>query len=226
MNISIIIPVINEAPSISSAIERAWAAGADEVIVVDGGSDDATVEIANGGHCQIVTGPPGRGSQMNRGASVAGAKHLLLFLHADCWLETGVCDQIRSAAQHENFWGGFHQRIENPAAKYRWLERGNAARVRWQGLVYGDQGMFVSAELFHQVGGFPAQPLMEDFDISRRLTRIVSPALLPGPIHVSARRWKENGVLRQTFRNWTLSTAYRCGVSAERLSHRYRRHDG
>ncbi len=246
MKISIIIPVINEVALIAAAIEKAWAAGADEVIIVDGGSHDGTRETASRCRGLLIDSPLGRGIQMNRGAEAASDKHLLLFLHVDNWLETDACDQIRDAVlqseklqanrqinhqlllqdeQEINLWGGFQQRIENNARKYRWLEKGNAARIHWQSLVYGDQGLFVSADLFRQVGGFLNQPLMEDFEISRRLSQIIRPVLLPGPLHVSSRRWEQNGVVSQTVRNWMFCAAYRWGVSAESLSRRYRRHD-
>lgn len=225
MKISIVIPVINEEATIAQAIDRAWTCGADELIVVDGGSSDGTIELVQKLDCELKCGPLGRGPQMNLGAQSAHGA-VLLFLHADCWLPENACQQIRTAAQSTDlFWGGFRQRIENSAAKYRWLEAGNGWRAKWQRLIYGDQGMFINSELFRRVNGFPAQPLMEDLEISGTLRKISAPILLPGPVHVSARRWERKGVVRQTFLNWSLVAKYRLGFTPQQLQRSYQRHD-
>jgi rSAM/selenodomain-associated transferase 2 len=225
VKISVVIPVINEATLIVDAIKRAWEATCDEVIVADGGSTDGTLELARKEKCRSLSCPAGRGLQLNAGARLTTGD-VILFLHADGWLEENACRQIRQSAKlNQQPWGGFRQRIENSQLRYRLLEKGNALRVRFQGLVYGDQGLFVTKPAFEQVDGFPDLPLMEDFEISRRLSRISRPLLLPGPIHVGARRWEDNGVIRQTFRNWTIAMQYRLGVSAEELCKKYQRHD-
>ena len=225
MQISFIIPVINEVGNLQQAVERAWKAGAHEVIIVDGGSDDGTWELANSLKCLALNSAPGRGIQLQAGAQVATG-NVLLFLHADNWLASDACQQIRERfPEDECFWGGFQQRIGSARWIYRVLEWGNAIRVRWQGLVYGDQGIFITRGLFEKVGGFPPQPLMEDFELSRRLYRVSNPVLLRGPIHLSNRRWAKFGVVRQTILNWTLAAAYRLGASPNQLSKWYRRHD-
>lgn len=218
MKISIVIPVFNEQSVIASAIDRAWLAGADEVVIVDGGSDDDTTANAISQNCQLVTAEKGRASQMNAGATIASGE-VLLFLHADNWLAEDSCSQIRAAIQGSSErWGGFRQQIEDPSLLFRLIEHGNSLRCRCQNLVYGDQGIFVTRTLFDSVGGFPKLPLMEDFELSRRLAIQDRPALLPGPIHVSARRWRAKGVVRQTLRNWKIATAYRLGVSVDQLA--------
>lgn len=221
MKISIIIPVLNEASNIESAIEKAWLAGADQVIVADGGSADQTFELAEQSNCQTCVSPPGRGQQMNAGAKIATGD-VLLFLHADNWLAENAIEKIRELKlETERFWGCFLQRIEHEHPVYRWLESGNALRAKWQQLVYGDQAMFISRVLFETVGQFPNQPLMEDFEISRRLSLQARPIILPGPVYVSARRWQKNGVAGQTLKNWSLAFAYRLGRSPEKLRQRY-----
>ena len=225
MNISIVIPVINEADQIRQSISRAWASGADQVIVVDGGSSDDTSAIAATEKCQLVNSCPGRAAQMNRGAAVSTAD-VLVFLHADNWLVPGPCEQIRSAlADHRINYGGFRQKIECESRIYRWIESGNELRVKWQGLIYGDQAFFIRADKFEHAGGFPDMLLMEDFELSKTLWKTGKPIILPGPTFVSARRWQNAGPIRQTVRNWFLSLAYRMGASPVWLATRYRRHD-
>ncbi len=226
MNISIIIPVLNEAERLEYAIERAWAAGAAEVIVSDGGSSDDSKEVAKNCRCQLVEGPPGRAIQQNRAAAVAEGD-VLLFLHADTWLAEGTAAQIEAAlatSVSKVVGGAFRQNIEARGLCFRLLEFGNALRVRVLRLPYGDQGIFVRREIFESLGGFPEIPLMEDLRFMRKLRRKHRIALLEGPLHVSARRWQKHGVLRQTLRNWGILTAEKLGVSPDRLSRHYANH--
>lgn len=226
MKISVIIPVVNEAHQLPGALEHAWQCGADEVIVVDGGSTDQTRQIALASDCLLATSPPGRAIQMNRGAELASGD-VLVFIHADNWLAPQGGDQMRQALARNGAvpFGAFEQRIENDRRIYRWIETGNRLRVKWQGLIYGDQAFFIRRETFYELGGFPSIQLMEDFELSRRLKSLGPPLLLRGPTYVNARRWEKMGPVRQTVRNWMVAAAYRLGVSASWLAKRYRRHD-
>jgi rSAM/selenodomain-associated transferase 2 len=223
--ISIIIPVLNEESHIERCVASAWAAGCDEVLVADGGSTDHTVEKVSALACRLIHSDAGRARQQNAAARAATGD-VLLFLHADNRLEPGACDQVRRSVDREGtVCGAFRQHIEAPGIGFRLLEWGNACRVRWLGLPYGDQAIFVERAAFERVGGFPAVRLLEDLLLMRQLRRIGWPRLLPGPVHVSDRRWRRQGVIRQTLRNWFLLAAHRCGVPPDQLARHYHRHD-
>lgn len=225
MRISIIIPALNEAAVIERAIQAAQAARADEIIMVDGGSQDETVTLAEQAGCQVITSAPGRARQQNLGAHIATGD-VLLFQHADNWLDKTALDQVRSALQNPRvIAGSFRQQIALPGRLYRYLEEGNAWRARCWGLPYGDQGIFLRRKTFEQAGGFPEVQLMEDVLLMQRIRRRRRPVLLAGPIHVDPRRWQRHGLVRQTLRNWTLLIALQLGVSADELACFYRRHD-
>jgi hypothetical protein len=146
-----------------------------------------------------------------------------LFLHADCRLAPAGLDQIVAALADVRCVGGcFRQRIDAEGWFFRWLERGNALRVRWCGLAYGDQAIFVRRDVFERLGGFSPIDLMEDLYFSKRLRRAGRVALLDGPLHVSARRWQQQGVVRQTACNWCLTALAHLGVSPNRLARFYR----
>ena len=173
----------------------------------------------------MVASPRGRAAQQNAGAGVATGD-VLLFLHADNWLGPGATAQVRAAVgqKKDTCCGGFQQKIDSSRFIYRLLERGNAERVRWLGLTYGDQAIFVTRDLFEQVGGFPDEPFLEDILLMQHLRRLSWPLLLPGPVHVSHRRWEQRGVLQQTLRNWSILTEFSLGASPRRLAGRYSRH--
>ena len=225
LSVSVIIPAINEEANVVAAVESARMASADEVIVVDGGSCDETRCRAIAAGARVVMSSTGRAVQQNEGARCAKGD-VLLFLHADCQLGNQCIEQIRQAfTDLSKAYGGFRQSIEEQGMIFRILERGNAARVKWQSLVFGDQGFFVRRDLFEKVGGFEDVRLMEDVILSQSLRRHGKLVLLPGPIIVGSRRWKQHGVVRQTVRNWVLMFAWRCGVPPNRLADYYRRHD-
>lgn len=220
MSFSVIIPTLNESEFIVRAIRSAQLAGAAEIIVVDGGSSDATVGLAESQGASIVHSAPGRGIQLNAAANEA-SQDFLLFLHADNWLSSECGLQIVKAIETGTEYFCFKQQIKNPRWIFRLIEKGNAMRALYQKLPYGDQGVAVSRRLFDRVGGFPPISLMEDVTFARKLSRLASPVLLPGPIKVSDRRWVANGVLRQTLRNWITMLRFRLGVSPDKLAHSY-----
>ena len=224
LKVSVIIPTINESANIANAITKAWAAGASEVIVVDGGSNDETASIAQTCDCKFIHSDKGRAAQQNLGESVATGD-VLLFLHADCWLEESGVEQITQAIDQGANYGCFFQKFDSPKWKYRWLERGNSLRTRFFEVIYGDQGLFIRRELFRELGKFPDEPFMEDLLFSRTLRKHSRPVFLPGPLYASARRWEKEGFVRQQLRNWHIVLMNWIGWTPTQLKRRYKQHD-
>ncbi len=149
----------------------------------------------------------------------AARGEVLVFLHADARLSRECLNQVQTAIRQDAAtWGCFRQSIDQSGRRFRWLERGNAWRARVRRIVYGDQGFWMTRQVYEDSGGFPQQSLMEDVVLSDRLRSIGPPRILPGPIHVSSRGWQRRGVVRQTLRNWILFGMFRCGVSSERIA--------
>ena len=197
---------------------------ADEIVVVDGGSRDATISTARACGCRVIPSERGRGNQLRSGTA-ASSGDLLLFLHADNWLGEGAVGQLIEHAQQQSgrpIFGCFRQNIDDTRFRFRIVESGNALRAGRLWMPYGDQAMFVDRRSYERVGGFAEVPLMEDVMLSRRLRKIHPPTLLPGPVHLSARRWQSQGVIRQTVRNWLIFAAFSLGVSPMRLASWYR----
>jgi rSAM/selenodomain-associated transferase 2 len=222
MQVSVIIPALNEQPLIAAAIRSAWLAGANEVIVADGGSSDETVRVAEDSGAVAITASRGRAVQCNAGAAVATG-NVLLFVHADCELDPDSIRVLKERLFHQSqiVAGGFRQRIDNQQLVFRLLQWGNALRIRVLNWVYGDQALFIRSRIFHELGGFPSVALMEDLLLSRRMAREGRIVLLDPPVRVSSRRWQQRGVLRQTFRNWLMIALLFCRVSPDRLAQFY-----
>jgi rSAM/selenodomain-associated transferase 2 len=219
VRISVVIPTLDEAGTIVATLRRLREQGADEVVVADGGSRDATAELARGEGVRVVLAPRGRGSQQNRGAA-ATTGEVLVFLHADCWLEPGTLAALRRfVADHPRVPGGcFRMRVEAEEPIFRLIDAAAHLRAGVFGVPYGDQGIFATRGAFSRVGGFPEIALMEDVFLSLHLRRLGRLALLPARIHVSPRRWRRQGVCRQTLRNWCLTLSATCGIPPRLLS--------
>lgn len=221
MHLSVIIPCLNEAANISSAIDRAWEAGADEVIVVDGGSRDSTMDLAHVTATRVLRSPRGRGPQQNLGARHAKGD-ILCFLHADTWLPPRTLTRVKRRFANDSLTGGcFRQSICGSGLLYRLVEGGNHFRARALQLPYGDQGLTIRRDVFQSLGEFPPTRLLEDLLFLQQYRRRYRMTMFDGPLFVSPRRWQQFGVLRQTLRNWGITVAAQLGVSPDYLAKFY-----
>ena len=225
-----IIPALDEEASIARAIRSCREAGPCEVIVVDGGSCDRTVEIARGRADAVIAAPRGRAAQMNAGAAVARGE-VLLFLHADTLLPGGSVPVVRRTLQDPAVIGGaFRVRLAASPGAGRYLRAALGITGRMIGArggvsrsYSGDQAIFVRAETFRSVGGYPEIPLMEDVELSRRLRRAGKTVLLPLRVETSGRRWEAWGPLRAVLFMWRLRIGYLLGKTPSRCAEAYRR---
>ncbi len=218
----IVVPVLNEAPSLAAFLQGldAYRQRGVRVVVVDGGSDDDTLSIARAHADLALLSPRGRASQMNAGAAACPAD-VLLFLHGDTQLPDHADLLVRRATRGACAWGRFDVRIASPRPVLRLVSWMMNRRSRWSGIATGDQAMFVRHELFWQLGGFPDIPLMEDIALSRRLKKHGPPACLRERVTTSARRWERHGVWRTIALMWRLRAAYFLGADPTQLALQY-----
>jgi rSAM/selenodomain-associated transferase 2 len=221
MEISIIVPALNEEQAIGPTLASARAPGVREIIVVDGDSADSTAEVARRFADHLLIGPRGRALQMNAGAAVASGE-ALLFLHADTILPGNFVSAVRGAFDDPGVVGGrFDVRLE-PRSLLLWLTGTLInARSRLSRISTGDQAIFVRRDVFEALGGYPPIPLMEDVAFSRALKRKGKVVALREQVVTSSRRWRHDGVIRTILLMWSLRFLYFCGVSPERLRRAY-----
>jgi rSAM/selenodomain-associated transferase 2 len=191
-----------------------------ELILVDGGSSDGTVELSRPLVDLLLSSERGRARQMNLGAEAATGQ-VLWFLHLDTLPPEGASRQVLREALDGPGWGRFDVRLSGVQPLYRVIETMMNLRSRLTGMVTGDQGMFVRRELFERVGGFPEILLMEDLAISKRLKQIAKPACIRSRVVTSARRWERDGVWRTIRLMWFLRAAYRMGADPRWLAKVY-----
>lgn len=227
--ISVVIPTLDEEAALPETIRSCRKAGACEVVVVDGGSADRTVEIARRMADAVVSAPRGRAAQMNAGAAAARGE-VLLFLHADTLLPPGGLAEVAGALEDPAVvGGGFRVELAASAASayvraaLRLAGMGINLRSRATRSFTGDQAIFVRAAAFGEIGGYPEIPLMEDVELSRRMTRIGKTVLLAPRVRPSGRRWEAWGPAKTIALMWRLRVAYLCGRSPGWCAERYRR---
>lgn len=221
--ISIILPVLNEAAVIEATLNQLQDVPAVEVIIVDGGSQDDTVAIAQSfGAKVLTTAAVGRAYQMNAGVCVASGD-ILLFLHADTRLPAEFDRLVRQALQTPGtVAGAFELKIDANLRGLRLLEKLVNWRSRFLSLPYGDQAIFLKATTFQDLGGFPNLPIMEDFELIRRLKHQGRIAIISTPVLTSGRRWQKLGVLKTTLINQLIIASYLLGISPTKLRGWYR----
>ena len=221
MNVSVIVPVLNEEKTIEATLQALVALAPYEIIVVDGGSRDRTREICGRFAVEVLTSERGRAQQMNFGARRAGGD-VLLFLHADTRLPESALDDIDAALSDPRYLGGRFD-VELPGA--HWMFKMIAALINYRSRATkvgtGDQALFVRRDIFDVIGGYPDIPLMEDVVFCRALKRRGNIACLRSRVVTSARRWERDGVWRTILRMWMLKLCYFAGVSPSRLKQFY-----
>lgn len=219
---SVIVPVLDDAEALATLLPQLCGAPGIEVLVVDGGSRDASLRIAAQAD-RVLQAPPGRSSQL--AAGTAAAHGLLLWMvHADSSLPVGLIDSLRAAACDPTVrWGRVDVRLAHADWRFRLIEAAMNLRSRLTGICTGDQGIFVRREVLEAIGGVPTQPLMEDIELSKRLRRLGAPRRVRGPIETSPRRWLRDGVARTVARMWGYRLAYFLGAEPAHLAERYYR---
>ena len=225
--ISVVLPVLNEETRIADQLADLTArTDLSEIVVVDGGSDDRTAEIVRGfATVRLLAGPRGRGTQMNRGAEVATGD-VFLFLHADVRLPSDAGRRIRDSLADPGVVGGAFRTRTVPDAEARWprllapLLRLADLRSRFTSIPYGDQALFVRADVFRKAGGFPEIPIMEDVELSRRLRRLGRLDRVPAVVTVSGRRFLARPIYSALMMR-SLPWLFRLGVPPSFLARLY-----
>ncbi|MBS0170815.1 MAG: TIGR04283 family arsenosugar biosynthesis glycosyltransferase [Nitrospira sp.] len=236
MTIAVIIPVLNEARCIEHTLADTAALGFDDLVIVDGGSTDATCAIVHSmagpnrsasehtpapARIRLLATSPGRAHQLNAGAAATRCD-ILLFLHADTQLPTNARQAVSSALSDQSCVGGrFNVRFDSPCLTARLIARLMNLRSRLSGIATGDQAIFVRRDVFERIGKFAEIPLMEDIEFTGRLKRAGPVAPLSDTVVTAFRRWERNGPLRTILLMWTLRLLYWIGMSPHRLQHFY-----
>jgi len=216
--VSIIIPTLNEEAYLGACLSAVGTIPGVEIIIVDGGSTDKTVELAQSHGAKVLRSPAGRALQMNLGA-IHATGEMLMFLHADTRLPRSWMNHVRRELNKPGtVAGAFELMIRGQLPGLRLIEKFANLRATKLQIPYGDQGIFIKADLFGRVGGFKDLPVMEDFELMRRLKTMGRISIAPAPALTSARRWEEHGILRTTAIHQLIIIAYMLGIPPKYLA--------
>ncbi len=220
--LSVIVPTLNEAAHLEQTLRLLVDREGVEVIISDGGSSDDTVEIAYGLGVTVIQSQRGRGRQMNAAAALARGE-VLLFVHADTRLPERFVDHVWSTLNGGAIAGAFPLSIEESGFALRCVAWAANVRSRYRQMPYGDQCLFLRAADFYRLNGFRHWPLLEDYDLCRRIRREGRIALADEAVITSNRRWRKLGVVRTTAINQMCLAAFHLGVSPAAIARFYRR---
>ncbi|MEL7013437.1 MAG: TIGR04283 family arsenosugar biosynthesis glycosyltransferase [Pseudomonadota bacterium] len=223
--LSIVIPTLNAQDGLARSLpplsEGLTTGLIRDLVISDGGSTDATLQIAQAAGAKMLEGDPSRGGQLRRGAEAADGAWLF-FLHADTVLPPGWTDAV-ATHMNTNMTTGrpawCPMRFDHGGLPARWVAGWANLRARVFALPYGDQTLLISREDYGRVGGFPDQPLMEDVAMARLLGRRLMP--LPITVTTSAEKYLRDGWLRRGLRNLSLLLQYLGGAEPEALAKKY-----
>lgn len=216
VGVSVIVPLLNEAAVVPELIHHLGTLAAEQIIIVDGGSDDATRDLMRAAGYKVIEGPAGRAKQMNVGANTA-TQSMLLFLHADTQLPLNYKTEIEKA----EVWGRFDVRFSSTSKLMAVIAFFMNLRSRVSGVSTGDQAIFIDRSVFESIGGYPELPLMEDVAICKCLRQLHRPHNSRVKVTTSARRWERNGILMTVIKMWWFRLAYSFGVSPIKLKQGY-----
>jgi len=223
VKLSFIIPAYNESPQIKQCLDNLKFLRQDghEVIVVDGGSDDDTLSLAQPLCDIVITSEKSRATQMNVGAVKASGDYFL-FLHVDTVIPENTSALFSKL--EKNNWGRFDVRLSGSHFMFRIIEACMNIRSRLSGIATGDQVIFVDKELFIKTDGFPELALMEDIAISKQLSQFSKPVCFKDKVVSSSRRWEKNGIIKTILKMWYLRLLYFFDVDTNKLARIYYRH--
>ena len=217
-SVTIVVPVLNDAPALGTLLDALDGANF-EVIVVDGGSDDPSAEVAEQAGARVIRSRASRGLQLDRGFRAA-SRDWIWMLHADAVPSPANIAEAAAWPSASPGWGCFGVRLDDgPTLQVvAWLMNRRSALTR---ICTGDQGLFAHRQLLDAIGGVPRQPLMEDIELSKRLRRLSRPLRAHTALSASGRRWQRHGAARTIATMWWLRARYALGASPDRLYRRY-----
>ncbi len=221
--ISIIIPVLNEEKTILETLTSIQSIqGEKEIIVVDGGSKDRTVEMAKESTATVIHSSKGRANQMNAGAKAAKGT-ILWFVHSDSRLDPNSIHAIKEAIDQGYIGGCFQLYFYDLQTRFmKYVASSSNRRAKYLHLIFGDQGIFMRKEIFEKLDGYKRMELMEDWDLSRRIHKLGKMKLLNEKIGTSARRFKKGGPLKTLLKMHKIKLLYLLGTPVDKLNRIYR----